>query len=94
MNRSSGGAGTRPTYSIDSVWPTRVQFAIEVAGDHIITAADPLPTTSVQLSRRSTASGAVRTSLIKVGFPTLTSSTSRSSARPRSWKESPRTRWA
>jgi hypothetical protein len=52
---------------MDSVWPTRVQFAIEVAGDHIITAADPLPTTSVQLSRRSTASGAVRTSLIKVG---------------------------
>jgi hypothetical protein len=35
MNRSSGGAGTRPTYSIDSVWPTRVQFAIEVAGPAI-----------------------------------------------------------
>src|SRR5215470_7503345 len=32
MNRSSGGAGTRPTYSMDSVWPTRVQFAREAAG--------------------------------------------------------------
>jgi hypothetical protein len=53
---------------MNSVWPTKVQFAIEVAGDHIITAADPLPTTSVHLSRRSTASGAVRTSLIKVGL--------------------------
>lgn len=35
MNRSSGGAGTRPTYSMDSVWPTRIQFAREVAGPAI-----------------------------------------------------------
>ncbi|RCG28996.1 hypothetical protein DQ384_21830 [Sphaerisporangium album] len=28
---AAGGAGTRPTYSTDSVWPTRVQFAISIA---------------------------------------------------------------
>src|SRR6266699_69706 len=33
MNRASGGAGTRPMYSIVSVWPTGVQFATEVTVD-------------------------------------------------------------
>ncbi|GIH64708.1 hypothetical protein Msi02_55250 [Microbispora siamensis] len=32
MNWSSGGEGTRPTYCTDSVWPTTVRFAREVAG--------------------------------------------------------------
>jgi Putative transposase, YhgA-like len=30
MNRSRGGAGTRPTYLTESVWPARVQFARQV----------------------------------------------------------------
>src|SRR6266568_8741514 len=37
------------------------------AGDHIITAADPYPTTSAQPQPRSTTPVVVRTSLIKLG---------------------------
>ena len=29
MNRSSGGAGTRPTYSMDSVWPQRLGYSAQ-----------------------------------------------------------------
>jgi hypothetical protein len=32
MNRSSGGAGTWPTYSTDSVWPTSRGEAQALAG--------------------------------------------------------------
>src|SRR6266496_3748990 len=43
MNRSSGAAGARPTYSTHSSWPTKASIAIEMT-DHSERARKPAGT--------------------------------------------------